>query len=118
MGICLLAKSLQLCPTLCDPMDCSLPGPFVHGIFQTRILEWVSCPPAGDLPNPGSSAAIALQSDSLLLSCNAGDLGSIPGSGRAPEKGMANHSIHYPCLENYMDRGRGPWGCKESDVPE
>ena len=32
----------QLCPTLCDPMDCSLPGSSVHGIFQTRILEWVA----------------------------------------------------------------------------
>ena len=30
----------QSCPTLSDPMDCSLPGSFVHGIFQTRVLEW------------------------------------------------------------------------------
>ena len=30
----------QLCPTLCDPMDCSLPGSFIHGIFQARVLEW------------------------------------------------------------------------------
>ena len=30
----------QLCPTLSDPMDCSLPGSSVHGIFQARILEW------------------------------------------------------------------------------
>ena len=35
---CLVTKS---CPTLCDPMDCSPPGSSVHGIFQTRILEWV-----------------------------------------------------------------------------
>ena len=34
------AKSLQLCPTLHDPMDCSLPGSSVHGIFQARVLEW------------------------------------------------------------------------------
>ena len=32
----------QLCPTLCDPMDCSLPGSSVHGILQTRVLEWVA----------------------------------------------------------------------------
>ena len=38
------AKSLQLCPTLCDPMDCSLPGSSVHGILQARILEWVATP--------------------------------------------------------------------------
>ena len=30
----------QLCPTLCDPMDCSPPGSSVHGIFQARVLEW------------------------------------------------------------------------------
>ena len=34
------AKSLQLCPTLSDPMDCSLPGSSAHGIFQARVLEW------------------------------------------------------------------------------
>ena len=34
--------SAQLCPTLCDPMDCSLPGSSVHGISQARILEWVA----------------------------------------------------------------------------
>ena len=33
------AKSLQSCPTLCDPVDCSLPGSSVHGILQARILE-------------------------------------------------------------------------------
>ena len=32
----------QLCPTLYDPMDCSLPGSSVHGIFQARVLEWVA----------------------------------------------------------------------------
>ena len=32
----------QLCLTLCDPMDRSLPGPCVHGILQVRVLEWVS----------------------------------------------------------------------------
>ena len=34
--------SLQSCPTLCDPMDCSLPGYSVHGILQARTLEWVA----------------------------------------------------------------------------
>ena len=36
------AKSLQSCPTLCDPMDCSPPGSSVHGIFLARVLEWVA----------------------------------------------------------------------------
>ena len=34
------AKSLQLCPTLCDPIDGSPSGSSVHGIFQARVLEW------------------------------------------------------------------------------
>ena len=41
---CIKVKSqsevAQLCPTLSDPMDCSLPGSFIHGIFQARVLEW------------------------------------------------------------------------------
>ena len=39
--VCVHAKSLQSCLTLCDPMDCSLPGSFVHEILQARTLEWV-----------------------------------------------------------------------------
>ena len=41
---CMKVKSenevVQLCPTLHDPMDCSLPGSSIHGIFQARVLEW------------------------------------------------------------------------------
>ena len=41
---CMKVKSerevAQLCPTLSDPMDCSLPGASVHGIFQASVLEW------------------------------------------------------------------------------
>ena len=39
-GAAAAAKSLQSCPTLRNPMDCSLPGSSVHGIFQARVLEW------------------------------------------------------------------------------
>ena len=39
MQACSVAQS---CLTLCDPMDCSPPGSFVHGILQARILEWVA----------------------------------------------------------------------------
>ena len=39
---CVCAKSLQLCQTLCDRTDCSLPGSSVSGIFQARILVWVA----------------------------------------------------------------------------
>ena len=43
---CIKVKSesevTQLCPTLSDPLDCSLPGSSIHGIFKARVLEWVA----------------------------------------------------------------------------
>ena len=73
---CMKVKSesevVQLCPTLCDPVDCSLPGFCIHGILQARILGGLPSPPPWDLPNSGiktaSPAIPALQADSLLLS--------------------------------------------------
>ena len=53
------AKSLQLCPTLRDPMYSSPPNSSVHGILQARILDWIGfpCTPPGDLPYPGIEPA-------------------------------------------------------------
>ena len=34
------SEVVQSCPTLSDPMDCSLPGSSIHGVFQARVLEW------------------------------------------------------------------------------
>ena len=62
--VCLLVA--QLCPTLCDPMDCTQLGSPVHGILQARILEWVAISSSRDLPNPGiETRSSALQVDSL-----------------------------------------------------
>ena len=47
VGVNVHAKSFQLCPTLCNPMDCSPPGASVYG-----ILSGLPCPPPGDLPDP------------------------------------------------------------------
>ena len=63
---CLVAK---LYPTLWDPMDCNPPGSSVHGIFQTRALEWVAISFSRRSPNPGIKATSpVLQMDSLALS--------------------------------------------------
>ena len=60
------AQQPQSCLTLCNPMDCSPPGSSVHGILQTRILEWVTCPPPGDLPKPRiKHVSPSLEVDSL-----------------------------------------------------
>ena len=56
----------QLCPTLCDSMDCSVEGSSVHGIYQARMLEWIAMSPSRDLPNSGlDPVSPALQADSL-----------------------------------------------------
>ena len=49
----LSAKSLQLCLTLSDPMDCSPPGSSVHGVLQGKILEWLAIPFSRGYPDPG-----------------------------------------------------------------
>ena len=55
--VCVHAKLLQSCLTLCDPMDCSLPGSSVHGILQARVLEGVAMPSSRRIPSepPGKS---------------------------------------------------------------
>ena len=60
-------------------------------------------------------------SDSKETACNAGDSGSIPGSGRSLGEGNGS-PLQYSCMENSMDRGAWQaivqWGCKESDTTE
>ena len=59
----------QVCPTLCDPLDCSPPGSSVRGIFQQEDWSESPFPPSGNLPDPGikpvSPMSPALQVDSL-----------------------------------------------------
>ena len=57
----------------------------------------------------------------MVKTCNAGDLGSIPGSGRSSGGGHGN-PLQYSCLENHQGQrslvGYSPWGRKESDTTE
>ena len=63
---CIKVKSesevAQSCPTLGDPMDCSLPGSSVHGVFQARALEWGAIAFSGldSLVNPNICASVSL----------------------------------------------------------
>ena len=54
---CMKVKSesevAQSCPTLSDPMDCSLPGSSIHGIFQARVLEWGAIAFSTEIDYPG-----------------------------------------------------------------
>ena len=65
----MLSEVAQLCPTLCNPEDCSPPGSSIHGILQAfPILYWsgLPFPSPGDLPHPGiEPRSPALQADAL-----------------------------------------------------
>ena len=109
-------------------------GPLSRGILQARVLEWVACPPPGDLPNPGIQLGLphcrwildqlshqenqrrgfksvwdSSQVEIVIKNPPANardtrDVGSVPRSGRSPVAGHGN-PLQYSCLENPMDRG-------------
>ena len=60
MLYCACAKSLPLCPTLCNPMNGSPPGSSVHGFSRQEYWSGLPCLPPGDLPNPGVKPASLL----------------------------------------------------------
>ena len=71
-ALCVRAKSLQLCPTLCDPINYSPPGSSDHGILQTRIVKWVTMPSSRGSSRPRNQTLYLLhflywQVDSLPL---------------------------------------------------
>ena len=91
----------QACPTLCDPLDCSPPGSFVHGILQARTLAWVAISYSGIVPTEGSNPGLwrfqHWQADSLSLS----HLGSqvtlfLPDQDACPSSYQALRSGHRP----------------------
>ena len=79
--LCLLRTFICVCaqvhPTLCNPMDSSLPGSSVQGIFQTRILEWVSISSSRGSSQPKDPHPLPWQVDSLSLS-HLGDPQDVP----------------------------------------
>ena len=59
-------KAAQSCPTLCNPMDFSLPGSSVHGILQARILEWVAIAFSGGSSQPRDWTPVSLIAGGFL----------------------------------------------------
>ena len=64
---CVLAKSLQSCPSVCDSMNCSLPDSSIHGILQARVLEWVAMPSSRRSSQPRNRTCVS------YISCTAGE---------------------------------------------
>ena len=98
------AKSLQSCPTLCDPIDGSPPGSSIPGILQARILEWVAISFSNivkaiyDKP----TANIILNGEKPACQCRR--LRFDPWVRRLSRKGNGT-PLQYTCLGNPMDRG-------------
>ena len=63
-------SAAQSCPTLCDPKDCSLPGSSVHGLFQARILEWVTISSSRGSSQPRNRTCVSFIGR-LILYCQA-----------------------------------------------
>ena len=92
-------------------------APLSKGFFKQEYWSGLPYPPPGDLSDPGIKPASLMSpifvgefftTDPLVVqseesACNAGDLGSIPGSARSPGGGHGN-PLHYFCLENPLDR--------------
>ena len=85
------SEVFQSCLNLCDSMDCSLPGSSIHGILQARVLEWVAISFSKGSSQPRDRTQVSRiggRHFNLWTSCNAGDLGSIPESGRSNAQRM------------------------------
>ena len=81
------------CPTLCDPMDCSLPYSFVRGVFQARILEWIAI---------SFSRGSCWPRNQTWVSCTAGRFFTnwlpFPSQGDLPDPGIKPTSLAFPAL--------------------
>ena len=135
---CMHARWLQLCLTLCAPMDCNLPGSSIHGILQARILDRVAISSSSKSSQAWDQTHVSYvscigkkvphhqhhlrsfpgTSDGKESACNARDQGLIPGWGRSPGGGNSNPHQH-ACLEDSMEEeSGGSWGQGESVTTE
>ena len=105
----------QSCSTLSDPMDCSLPGSSIHGIFQARVLEWgaIAFSNTRARAHTHTHTYICIKERWAFLGsrvvknppANAGDSGLIIGLGRSSSGEGNGNPLQYSCLENPMDGG-------------
>ena len=78
MEYCMCAKSLQLCLTLCDPMDVAWQAPLSTGFSRQEYWSGLPCPPPGDFPSPGIEPAPLALSPALPLSQEEAHSGVLP----------------------------------------
>ena len=112
------AKSLQSCPTLCDPMDCNLPGSSACGILQARILEWDPFSGGSSQPRDGTHVSY------VYLHWQAGSLiGTSPKSYSSRKHKYSDNLRYATYLNNPWELSRHlslyypiTWGCGEQVI--
>ena len=67
-----MCSTTQSCPTLCSPVDCSLPGSFIHGIFQAGILEWVAISFSRGSSSPRDQTCVSCIADGFFTTAPPG----------------------------------------------
>ena len=117
--VCVCAKSLQECLTLCDPMDCSPPGSSVHGIFQASILEWIAISSSRGSSQPRAHTHISCIQFSSVESLNHVQLFVMPWT-KACQASLSitnsctGRQILYHCTPG---KSMLPWGYNQMIAP-
>ena len=92
------AQSLSCIRLFGSPVDCSLPGSSVHGFFQARILDGLSFPPPGDLPNPGIKPASSVSPALAGGFFTNEPLGNLLSRVKAPANLLFAQNLGNPCF--------------------
>ena len=102
----------QSCPTLCNPMDSSLPGSSVHGIFQARILEWAAISFSRGSSQPRDWTGVSCTADrSFIIWATRGQINSVQNSPVTLSQGRLERSLQAEVLQ--MHRGLSPISKRE-----
>ena len=103
----------QSCPTLWDPVDCSLPGSSIHGIFKARILEWVAISFFRGSSQPRDQTQVSCITTDTLLSEPPGKPSCGTGAQLPPghvESSQTKDGTHVPCIGRQTPSTLLLWG--------
>ena len=126
---CALCLVAQLRPALCNPMDCSLPGYCLHGIFQAKVVEWVTIPLLqGIFPTQGLNPSLPYcRQNCRQILYHLSHQGSprilewvaYPSPGDLPDPGIEPASIHLHCSRPWFESWvrKIPWRTDRLPTP-
>jgi len=101
----------QSCPTLCDPMDCSLPSSVVHRIFQARILQWVAISFSRESSQPRDWTQVSCIAGKCFTVCEppgkSGELNVVPYNIFDKTYHSVIHRHTYTHIQNQKPSGPG-----------